>query len=60
MNFIGPYTHKSDVWSYGITMWEVFSKAAMPYGYLQQNYLVIDAVKRGNMFCFKLSFITLF
>ncbi|CAF2524438.1 unnamed protein product [Rotaria sp. Silwood2] len=44
----GPYTHKSDVWSYGITIWEVFSKAALPYAHLQHNHLVIDAVKRGE------------
>ncbi|CAF3398988.1 unnamed protein product [Rotaria sp. Silwood1] len=44
----GPYTHKSDVWSYGITIWEVFSKAAVPYANIQHNHLVIDAVKRGE------------
>jgi serine/threonine protein kinase len=43
-----PYTIKSDVWSYGITAWEVFSKADLPYSHIQHNHSVIDAVKRGN------------
>jgi len=45
---VAPYTNKSDVWSYGITAWEVFSKADTPYNHIQQNHLVIDAVKRGK------------
>lgn len=43
-----PYTHKSDVWSYGVTAWEIFSKADPPYSDIQQNHLVIQAVKRGR------------
>ena len=43
-----PYTNKSDVWSYGITAWEVFSKADTPYPNIQHNHLVIDAVIYGN------------
>jgi len=43
-----PYTNKSDVWSYGITAWEVFSKADTPYAYIQHNHSVIEAVKRGK------------
>ncbi len=26
------YTHKSDVWSYGVTVWEVLTFGARPYG----------------------------
>ncbi len=29
---IGKFTSKSDVWSFGITLWEMFSYAATPYG----------------------------
>lgn len=43
-----PYTSKSDVWSYGITIWEVFSRAEIPYSHIVQNHLVIDAVKHGK------------
>ncbi|CAF1382169.1 unnamed protein product [Rotaria sp. Silwood1] len=40
-----PYTSKSDVWSYGVTVWEVFSKADTPYSNIALNHFVIDAVK---------------
>lgn len=43
-----PYTSQSDVWSYGVTMWEVFSRADTPYSHIQQNHHVIEAVKRGK------------
>ncbi|UJR37690.1 hypothetical protein I4U23_030385 [Adineta vaga] len=44
----GPYTTKADVWSYGITAWEIFSKATLPYAHIAHNHLVSDAVKRGE------------
>jgi len=43
-----PYTNKSDVWSYGVTAWEVFSKGDIPYTQILHNHLVIDAVKHGK------------
>ncbi|CAF0979554.1 unnamed protein product [Adineta steineri] len=43
-----PYTNKSDVWSYGVTAWEVFSKADLPYSHIQFNHTVINAIKNGE------------
>lgn len=28
----GKYTVKSDVWSYGVTVWELFADMEIPYG----------------------------
>ena len=30
----GRFTSKSDVWSFGVTMWEVFADMKVPYGEL--------------------------
>eukprot|EP00123_Amoebidium_parasiticum_P011090 comp20502_c1_seq1/m.26208 comp20502_c1_seq1/g.26208 ORF comp20502_c1_seq1/g.26208 comp20502_c1_seq1/m.26208 type:complete len:795 (-) comp20502_c1_seq1:737-3121(-) len=42
------FTTKSDVWSFGVTMWEIFSDAATPYSDLATNVLlaVLDAGMR--------------
>ncbi|CAF0796613.1 unnamed protein product [Adineta ricciae] len=43
-----PYTVKADVWSYGVTAWEVFSKAELPYPNIKFSHAVIDAIKFGE------------
>lgn len=44
----GKFTVKSDVWSYGVLMWEVYSFACQPFGGIS-NYEVIDRIKNGQM-----------
>lgn len=40
------FSSKSDVWAYGVLMWEVFTCGKMPYGRLK-NSEVVDRVQRG-------------
>ena len=44
----GKFTVKSDVWSFGVLMWEVYSYARQPYGGMS-NYEVIDRIKDGQV-----------
>ena len=56
----GKFTVKSDVWSFGVLMWEVYSYAQQPYGGIS-NYEVIDRIKDGQILpCPELSTASIF
>lgn len=44
----GKYSSKSDVWSFGVLMWEVYSEGYLPYGNQRDNIQVVDLVNRGQ------------
>ena len=44
--FYGKFSEKTDVWAFGITMWELFTLAKdKPYSHLNDTEMVDDAVK---------------
>uniref|UniRef100_A0A6A7G0H4 Tyrosine-protein kinase n=2 Tax=Hirondellea gigas TaxID=1518452 RepID=A0A6A7G0H4_9CRUS len=46
INF-GRFTHSSDVWSYGVTLWEMYTYGDQPYGDLP-GYKVVDLLEEGE------------
>ena len=46
--FYGMFSEKTDVWAFGITMWELFTLAKdKPYPHLSDSEVVEDAVNKG-------------
>ena len=47
--FYGKFSQKSDVWAFGVTMWEIFTLAKIqPYSDMSDKQVIEDALKGKN------------
>ena len=47
--FYGKFSQKSDVWAFGVTMWEIFTLAKkQPYNDMSDKQVIEDAIKSKN------------
>jgi len=42
-----PFTSKSDVWSFGVVLWEIFEHGMEPYPWISSNQQVYEEVRSG-------------
>ena len=53
-SFFGRFSEKTDVWSYGVVMWEIFTLCkCQPYEEMEDQEIIQDAIKGDNRILLK-------
>ncbi len=42
------FSREADIWSYGVLVWEVFSKGEHPYSFLSNKAEIVEYLKQGK------------